>query len=602
MNFDMAAYNTIFNAMRDILAQNMQQVGQDFAERFLNDYNPQMNRDSQNNAMNLYRWVIEQAQSRLGKTTLNNSQLFELLGEFINEIFRQYRMAQPRGGFGNGFVSGAGYSGFGSGNRFGSMNQGGGMFSQNQRTGPASHLADDSIAPSGGSMQNNTPRPTTMSDEVVTPMTTSVPQAVSYSVNPLDDYPDTAQGDNLAKVTEHPNWGEGRPKDNRIVLAARETLKSRDGRFAISRISAVHQEIINDPMTVVRDFFDIVPDQVLGTDFLAKIQYQHLEIIDVPTKEFSDIRQKCVEAVAENPETLLHKTLMKTLDTMKAGSYKAITAYLTKQINRALELSARLSTNPKAFIQITTFDDVDELLSSSFQHEITRHPEGRIALERMVGAAIWNALVMNSDAMFTDGNIPTNAMQTSPAFPFSMEDVYPAKSAIPIKSDAMADDFMKRLQEKELDHKTYILSRRSVVITNILGRKVLPLIHAQPSRIDNPIAAILNTLAANYTNVRIDARDAGNPVKPIISEDYATDQLEEYYEDKTAYAQSTADKTGRKIPVMLPVDQTIFAVQYGKSPSDYLMAMDVFTTIDNPVSQNQVILRKKTIPSISVNV
>ena len=600
--FDESVYSTILQASYTILKSNGQKLGKEFCEGFMFDYDPRNGQASLRNAETLFNYVAREAQR------LNNSmqirdeeQLFGVVGFFIENIFNRYQSSR-RGsmGGGMGFGGNAPSSGFGGGF------QGGSMFSQNRSSlgfgqqnppPPTSHLIDDVMEPGRpiSPPPSQSTAPTAMSFAAPKPQETIVSK---YVANPFDDLSNT--GIEFNAVPAQPTWGEELPTDRRIVVSKREILKTRDEKYTINRCSAYHQVILNDQMDVVKDFFDCVPDSTLGSPFLFKIGYNHLDVLEVPTQDFVEIRQKCIDAVTEDPDAFLHKKIMEVLGTMRRDPWKAMTTYLTQHINRALHLSARLSTNPKLYLQIGEFDDLNDLLSSSFKHSFTTHPEGRHQLEKIVASSLWNALAMNSTVLFGDNNtVPTHAIQSSPAFPFSMEGVYPNKFAIPLPQDAMAETFVEKFQEHELTKRSYVVSKRSVVITNILGRYVLPEISKDPKIITNSVASLLNSCIIPYTKISVNPHDVMTADISLVSETHPSDQLEAYYEDPKQHQIDEIENYGRKKPNHFPIDQSIFAVQYGMSPMEYLMALDVFSTIDTQTNSGQTILAKKTIPSLT---
>lgn len=595
--FDASVYNTILQAAHTVLRNNVNRLSQPFCEGFMFDHDLSNGVAAQQNAQRLLNYVSQEAQRANGQLTVkDDEQLFAIVGSYITSIFSAW---QNRGGgrpqqqgFGGGFNTGGGFNG-------GSMfsNQRNSMFGA-PRPGPGSHFADDVVAPVVQPTAQPAPvAPAAPLNFAPAPAAAPISESViKYVNNPLDDFPDNAE---FSAVPTRPTWGDDKPNDRRIVIGKREDLKAHDSKFQINRSMAFHQLILNDPMDVVNDFFDIVPDATLGTPFMFKIGYNHLDIIDVPTADFAEIRKKCIEGVANDHQTFIHKKVIEVLNTMQRGPWKAMTSYLVDHINRALWLACRLSDKPKLFIKISDFEDLDTLLSSSFHHTFTTHPAGRYALERIVGAAIWNAIVKNSDLMFTGKDIPTHAMQSSPAFPFSIDGVYPNKFAIPTGEDAMAETFTKHMHDHELSKRSYILSNRSVVITNILGKSVLSSIGTDPTRSSNVPAVLLNAVAIPFTEMNLASSEVGNIV-PNVSEAYPGEQLETYYNNPTNYEVEEVETYGKKRPVLLPVDQTIFAVQYGVSPTEYLMGLDVFTTIDSS-SPNSVLLAKREVSTIKTN-
>lgn len=595
--FDVKVYQSMFEALYTVLRNNSASLGREFCEGFMFDYDPNNGQSSQQNAQHLYQYVSDQAQRLNGNASLREDQLFAVIGNFVENIFNIYRQrgtVGQGGGFSNfqqrgpslGFGNNGGFSG--GRTMFGGNGNGG--FNQPRPT-PGSHLADDSIV--GVTRQATTPPAS--SSMSFAPMKVEE-SAVKYSANPLDDLPNT--GVEFSAVPTKANWGEEKAKDRRIVVTKRDDMKTRDNRFTVQRIGAFHQLIMNDPLQIVKDFFEVVPDSTLGVPFMARISYNHLSVIDVPTNDFQEIRVKCIEAISRDPNAVLHKTIKGILDTMQRGPWKSMTTYLVGHINRALHLASRLSSKPNIFIKINEFEDLDELLSSSFQHPFTAQPEGRYQLEQIVGSTLWNVLVQNTSAMFTDNALYTHAIQSSPAFPYSMEGVYPNKYSIPTQLEAAAETFLKNINAQELSKKTYLLSRRSVTVTNILGKSVLSNIVKDPSVINTPIADLLNSLVIPFNRPEGSRKQNIFDVTPYASEVYPSDQLEVYYNSPSESENNEDTMFGRIPPVVFPVDQNIFAIQYGTKPEEYLMSLDVFSTIDNQMGQGQTILAKRFIPTL----
>jgi hypothetical protein len=600
---DETAYNAILNCAEGILRNNAQRLGAQFCNEFMTQYNPRSGQQGYNNAQFLFNYVSTEARRLNGNNVVQPDLLFQIVGAFVENIFNNYvaqvRQQQQGGGFNNG--GGFSGGGFGSSSGFsgGGFNRNNSGFNNQQpgSRGPGSHLVDDTTT-----MTRTAPAPTVSpSTPMDKPIKVDVETSVVYKPNPLDELQDSSA--TFAEVRAKPIWGDEAAKDNRIVVAQRQELKC--SNFVINRVGAFHQLILDDPLDVVKDFFTIVPDQTLGSPFVFRILYNHLDVIDLPTQAFVSIRNSCIEVVNEAERTkspiVLHKQISKILESLPTGQWKAITSYLVEHINRALYLNARLTTGTnwtiKNKIKINTFDDVNELLSSSFSHPLTTHPDGRRALEALVAGVLWNVLVVNTSVMFDSGSIPTHAMQSSPVFPFSMEGVYPNKFSIPQDNDPEAKQFLKALEERELSQRTYLLSRRSVVITNTMGKTILPYIAKDATIISNPLATVFNACALPYGKISPDSEDTKYPIEPFVLDDYPSQQLENFYSDPANYGVEEQGRLSRTAPTKFPVDQTIFAVQFGTDPKDYLMALDIFTTIDNNLGSAQMVVAKKTLPT-----
>jgi hypothetical protein len=600
---DMSVYTTIYQAATDILRNNVQQLGNDFCQGFLTSHDPRNGQQAQANTQKLYDYVFNACrQLNNGSTTLQGNQLFEIVGEYIKGILQIVRNQgqQRQTGFGSGGFGSSG-GGFSTGFSSGGFGSGSGGFGQ-QRQVPMSSYTGADVIPPQDQQRQAAPVQAQQTSETIATSTVSFDigtKPVNYAENPLDDITET--GIEFIANETAPTWGSQKPKDRRIILASRENLKTSSKQHQIGRYGAYHQVIMDDPMDVVKDFFEVAPDDLLGSNFMFKITYQHLDVINVPTSDFVEIRRRCIEAVAHDAQTPIHRTVISVLENMQQRAYKAMTNYLIKHVNRALHLSARLTNDPTNYLKIGEFEDLNDLLSSSFVHPFTTAPDGRHKLEKIVGTAIWNAIVMNADAMFTSSAIPTNAMQSSPAFPFSLDGVYPSKFAIPTSSEDTAEKFLERMNSHELMHRTYVLSKRAITITNILGKAVLPKIGDKPSIISNAVAGTLLSLKIPYTSLDLTRNNKITPVEPYVPEVYPAELLQAYYDDHDTSEEDENTKFERLRPDLYPVDHTIFAIQYGKGPKEYLMALDVFDHIDMGLEKNQVILAKKDIEVIRTN-
>jgi hypothetical protein len=602
--FDQGMYNKLYQAANDILMRNQQQLGVEFCRGFMDSHNLRAGQQAQQNAQTFFNYVLGLCQQQNGDTTIRNQeQLFQFVGVYIQFVGQRVSAAsqqtRPIGstfgntGFGN---TGGAFGGGGFGQTTGAF--GGGGFGQ----GPMSSYSGEEIL-------STTPKPQAQpAATVATASPLSFDNATSNMVmstkmtdNPLDSVDES--GAEFSVVEAPPTWESGQPKDRRIVLSAREDLKTSNRQHQIGRYNAFHQLVLDNPMDVVKDFFAIVPDELLGSNFIFKINYHHLDVINVPTQDFVDVRERCVSAIAHDPNAPLHKTVLSVLETMQRGPWKAMTSYLLERVNRALYLSARLAKDPHRFIKLGEFDDIEDLLSSTFTHAVTNEPDGRHKLERIVGTAIWNALVMNTDAMFTGSSIPTAAMQVSPAFPFSMEGVYPNKFSIPMETEALAETFISNMHTHQLNHKTYVLSKRAVTITNVLGKNVLPQLAGKPTVFTNSVASVLSTVAIPFSELNLREKQASSigAVLPYLSSDAPSDQLESYYANPQEDTRQEINNFARKRADLFPVDHFIFAVQYGMKPEEFLTSLDVFTTIDS-LGKSQAMLAKKDVSTLHVNV
>ncbi len=578
------AYNRIFQAAHALLNQNAAQLGQDFIQRFMVDHDP---RGSSSMISTFYNFVVQMAQ-RLNNgqaEVKSDDQLFGIVGDYISQIFQRYQqqrmMTQP---YHQGFSSPMAQPM--------QMSYSPGVALNTSVPAGGVHLVDDTI---GANKPMAVPMTAPQTSQVVPtasalPLTPSTGSAPMYQDNPLDVLID--QHPEWHGVATKASWGIEQAKDNRIIIAHAEDLKSRESSLIVKSLIGYHQVIQNDPLEVIKDFFQIAPDSFLSNNFIFKIHYHHLDIIDVPTKDFIQVREKCLESHSKDPQGFLHKKVLEAMDSMPRGPYKAMAGYLVHHINRALYLNCRLATSLKASLKINDVEDLNELLSSNFKSSFTSLQEGRYLLERVVGSAIWNALLMNTDILFQDDHIPTHALQISPAFPFSIKNVYPNKFAIPTSSEEQAEYFLDNLRKEELSKKSYLLSRRTVVLTNILGKHQLPKIGNKPLFFNDTISRFLSNFEIPFTKLDpLRAAELITPVKPYVSDEYPSDQLTDYYSNREEFDAEEQRRFSNIRQNNLPVDQAMFAFQYGMSPKDYLLSFDVLSTFDKS-PEGQVLLLK----------
>lgn len=576
------AYTRIFQAAHHLLNQNAAALGQDFIQRFLVDHDP---RGSSSMVSTFYNFVVQMAQ-RLNNgqaEVKSDDQLFGIVGDYISQIFQRYQqqrmMAQP---YNNGFGSPMGQpmmSPYGQNVSLNTSVPAGGV-----------HLVDDTIGANKPMVM-----PPVQQASVPVAATTSSPHTPTgspamYQDNPLDSLID--QNPEWHGVPTKASWGVEQAKDNHIIIAHTEDLKSKDTPLTVKSLIGYHQVIQNDPLEVVKDFFQIAPDSFLSNNFIFKIHYHHLDIIDVPTNDFIQLREKCLESHSKDPQGFLHKKVLEAMDSMPRGPYKAMAGYLVHHINRALYLNCRLATSLKASLKINDVEDLDELLSSNFKSSFTSLQEGRYLLERVVGSAIWNALLLNTDVLFQEDHIPIHALQISPAFPFSIKYVYPNKFSIPTSSEEQAEYFLENLRKEELSKKSYLLSRRTVILTNILGKHQLPKIGNKPHFFQDTISRFFSNFEIPFTKLDpLRAAEIITPVKPYVSDDYPSDQLTGYYSNREEFDAEEQRRFANIRQNNLPVDQAIFAFQYGMSPKEYLLSFDVLSTFDKS-PEGHVLLMK----------
>lgn len=605
---DEKIYGSIFNAAHTVLQQNVQTLGNAFCQGFVDDYDIRLGNQNYRNAEHLINYVTQMAQ-RLNNGSLtirDDQQLFDITGEYVKTIFNNWVSRQrqtPGFGQGGGMFNNNNGGGFGYSQQSGFMgNQNRNMgFGQQPRMGPSTHLMDDVIEPAGQrqtAQQPQVQQPVQINPKPTTGGLTLVQKDTAdmgiFSPNPLDKF--ASSGLDFHTVPTGDTWGGEYPKHNIIVVTDSVDLKTKGDQFLVRRAEAQHQVILDNPMDVVKDFFNVVPESILADSFMFRILYNHLEVIDVPTVDFEKLRNS-LEHVQRSTmnETPFYKYVMNGLNTLQRGPWKALSQYLVKHINRALHLNCRLASQPNTYIQISDIEDLDELLSSTFRHAMTSIPQGRDKIKRIVESAIWNAISANSGMLFNEAsNFPVNAVRNSGAFPFGINHVYPDRAAIPNKDNNLFDTFVEKMNQYELSNRTYIVSKRSVIITNILGQQVLPQLHKNPCVFEGVVPALLN----KYTISHLDHRMLNDDFvdHPILDIDCA-DSLANFYKEDSVVNNPISSKTTDK----LPVDQTIFAIQYGGDPFDYIASLDVFSTMDTPLPDGNTILAKRPIRTINPN-
>lgn len=605
--FDHNVYGAILNAAFNILRNNGQQIPRQFAEGFMFDHDTKNGHQSQRNAAQLFDFVTREAQ-RLnnGQATIrDDQQLFGIVGLYVEDIFRRWAATQQGGGLGGG-MGGFRQSnmGFGGGSSLGGggglFNRGGGGmgFGQPSRTGPGSHLMDDVIEPAGSRQQQVQPQAQPVAQNSSLSFTSSTPKKedvvmTQFSYNPLDDIPES--GLDFAQVPEPVNWGIGKPNDNSIVMMGRHSLKTKDDRYVIRVCDGFERIYFNDPMDVAKDFFRIVPDFFLAESFIFRVFYNHVEEIDIPTKDFLDVRNKFVAAIDRDRERPVYNILMSIIDQMLHGPRKALVNYLVKHINRALALSCGMSANPATRISFTQIEDLEELLGTNFQHKLLEVPNARIMIAKIVNNAILNALTGCSDALFASSNAnEIDVIKNSPVFPYSMPEVYPNKAAIPASGSPQAKKFFDQLHAHQLNHKTYVRSLRSVIFTNVLGQKVLPIVGDKPTLVNGQIAALFNQYnLPHLMQIRTNESQCSYYDETGQTGGGAEAEYAQFLEDPERYMNDETKRFIEREAPELPVDQTIFAIQFKKSPTEYLAALDLATTMDSASGRGYALFAKK---------
>jgi hypothetical protein len=590
--FDQNIYNTYFNAAYQILQQNAGYFGQQFCNEFVAAHNMQPgNRFSEKSVVKLYENVSNYIHSTTGSMRFDDSTLFNVMGGYIKHIFAEWQQAQQRGqsmGFGNrGFGNSGGFSsgGFGSSSGFGN-----GFGSPKPTAG--SHFADTSVQSQPTSGFSSTPTQV---------QTTQAPVEIkivnTFSSNPLDAFEN--QTLEFVSNTESPTWGRVNPHDTSIAIMDHHSIVSKDNKVAIQAYDAMNMTYFDNPMDVARDFFRVAPDQFIADHFVFRIFYNHIERLDIPTVDFLEARKKFTDDIQSGRSGSVYDIIIGILNNMMYAPRKALAEYLVIHINRALKLSFGMSEFPQLRISFSEIEDLEELLGTSFNHKLLEVPNAKNSILTIVNNAIQNALTTYSDVMFTeeDGR-DIDVIRSSSVFPHSIENVYPSKDVIPSSGTPEAANFFAAMQGNELNHRTYVRSIRSVIVTNILGNNTLFKITDKPELIESQIPAILNTYILDYykrlPNEALCRKYNTNMRAKTV------DEYKDYQENSDKFALDRLSKIVDFDAPLLPVDQTVFAIQYKTSPYDYLTALDLCTVMDRPSGKAFTLLAKKKIKYLKV--
>ena len=588
--FDDQMYNTFYQAAVSVLQSNINTTGRQFCDEFLNAHDPRNGMSAQNNAQRFYTAVTNEVMRQTGGTGRihDNQMLFNIVGRYVSTVFDQWRQSQQNQPM--GFQTSVGFNQAPSlfGNQVGGLNPG---FSTN-RLSASSHL--------GGSPEES-PQPINRPAQVVTPQLkinpTDEPIMSDYTLNPLDSFPD--QGLSFSNIEARDCWGDDTVKDRTIIVRSSRDLKPSDPKFIVRLTEAVYRGVVDDQMDVVRKFFKSVTQSYLSKSFIARIDYEHLEYVDIPMHDFTEVRRKLHEVLTATARpSPFWQMALRIIADLKYGTWQILSEYVIREINRALYLNARSVENPSSFIQISELKDLEQLLSATFTHRLTNIPNGRDMIKHIVETAIINAFMSSSEVIdkFTFGvfdDATRDMIQRSPAFPYGMMNIYADKLNILIPEDPGLDRFMDKMYKLILSEQTMIKSRRSVIITNVLGQNVLPCIGKNPSVISGTIPSLLNHYQIDYINPKplSESKVSDEDRNRKIDRDKLCE-----LDDRDIHYEILGDR--RK--GLIPVDQTIFAIQYGKDPMDFVMPMDVFTPLDDMNADNNVILAKKYIKTMRV--
>lgn len=593
--FDQNMYNTYFDAAGNVLKDNMHRFGNAFAEQFMAHHDIRNGQVANTGINNMYNAVTQRVHQMSGGTgRFDANMLYQAVGDYIVQVYNNWLQTQNRQNASFGNSGGFGFQNNGGFNRSSGFGQSSGSFGfQQPRPQAASHLVDHSIA---------TPQaPVAQAPIELAPAPAMEIKPMSVvGHNPLD-----ALVDQKIELTVVPggngatNWGMGKPKDTSISVMRKDLIRTRDETVLINVVDAFEHTYFNNQMDVVRDFFRIVPDQFLGDHFITRVFYNHIERLDLPTYDFLDARKRFIDGVTNSIDNSVYRVIIGIMDSMMHGPRKSLEKYLVSHINRALHLSLGMEQLPQLRIKFNQIEDLDELLGPSFQSRLLEVPNAKAMISYIVNTAILNALSGYSDVMFVDKDSrDIDVVRSSTVFPHSVTGVYPNKETIPASGTPEAAKFFEMMQLHELDKHTYVRSIRSVVITNILGQTVLPNVGDKPTVIRGQIPSILNEYILNH-------RDKLNLEPQCRKYDLHSDQTAEqdyeaYLRNPDLYERETLSKIVDFNPPSLPVDQTIFAIQFKVSPKDYLMALDLVTVMDHPTGGGFTLLAKAKIDDLKI--
>lgn len=589
--FDQSMYNNYVNAAFQILKDNLHRFGKNFADEFMIHHDPQKGQIAHTGMQNMYNNVTQILHNMSNGTgQYNTDMLFQAVGQYITAVYDSWlqKQNQTRGFGGGGFGTSGGFgrsTGFSSGGGFGS----GGFGTPRPTVG--THFIDSTLESTQPiSMQQTAPM--TTSATVVVP---EVSMAV-FSDNPIEHIDDNTS---FNVISGSPNWGSARPSDESISLMKRSTIKTPDEKINISVCDGFNKTYFDNPMDVVRDFFRVVPDQFLAEHFIFRLYYNHVERIDISTLDFLEARNKFVDGVTQSRGEDVYRIILGILDSMVKGPSKALSDYLLRHINRALELSLGMAEFPVLRIKFTQIEDLDELMGTNFKSKLLEVPHAKEKITTIVNTAILNALSAYSDVMFTDQKSrDIDIIRSSKVFPHSIFKVYPNKAVIPSSGTPGADKFFEAMEINELSKRTYVRSIRSVLITNILGGKALGSVTDKPTLVQGKVPNILNQYLLNHqTNLSIDplCREYDIHDDQSAEEEYRT-----YLENPGKYEMAELSKIADFDSVKLPVDQNMFVIQYKTSPHTYLGSFDLVTVMDHPKDRPFTLLAKSKVADLKI--
>jgi len=602
--------NTLLNAAYQILKNNLQRYGPEFSDAFMTDHDLNNGPRTHRLAQSFHSYVTAAMQAANGVPQATDEQLFAFVGRYIEEIFNihvsntQRQRGVGQNGFGGGFGQQGGFgrqqSGFGqtsifNNNGFGQSN---GFSPRAQgRPGSSSSLRDDSIAPIAAVAPAVTAAPIA---PVISPIVSAPAVSQFYSHNPLDNLQAQKEGQSFESVPESPNWGIDPAVDDSIVVMKRESWKTADEKYVIRQASGFCRVYTNNELDIVNDFFRVVPSSFVAENYVVELFYNHVEVIDVPTKMFLEVQSAFLNSL--NRETTAYRAVIEVLNSMFHGPRMAMANYLVAHINRGLYKCCRMSDRPTSEISFQQIEDLEELLGPNYNHRILELPNARTSLQDIVNNSIKAALSGYSTPMFTSNkdSMMSDIIRTSSAFPFAIECVYPAKTIIPSYGDSSFDSFYKAFSEKVLEHKTYVRSIRSAVISNLFGGTELAKITTAPIRVFGVPAHFLSTYRTDYRGSIGVSKNDTEPFNEEFNNDIPEQDYVEYLDNPQAYLKQMKSRFTEIDTPRYPVDRTLYAVQFKKSPKEYIRAIDFITALDEPRENNSGIFVAKNIQTLNL--
>lgn len=596
--FDAHFYSQkILPAVDAVLRNNMNSLGQYFANEFMgeHDLNNTVNPNVARNCQQLFAFVASEAQRmNNGNMTVNDQQLFQIVGVYIQNIYQAWasRQQQPA-------AMGVGYGQATMGSSFarpsGGMGaQGFGSFNNRPAT---PQLNGDIIGP-GSAKTSQMPAQTGMSPSSMSPVSVPVNTSldVNYTHNPLDEL--QANPVSLTPVADQKNWGMTPAKDRSLTIMQQQVLKSSDEKFVIRKYDVWARVYTDSELDVVKLFFDGIPNRVLAETFVVRMFYNHVEELAIGTEDFVKVRDEFVKALEKNREVSTYHTIIGILDKLAHGPRMVMARYLVEHINRALRIGIGMESSPGTRVKFDQIEDLEELLGPNFDIPLLQVPKARELITLAVNNAVFNALSGYSDVMFADEKtFDPSIIKTSNVFPFSLDKVYPTKAIIPDAESPLFSQFFEAMQQHHLVNKTFVRSIRSVVITNILGQQALREITDKPKAITGQIPSLLNAylrplfLSPNRITSVCSEYDELSATGEGDGSDYQA-----YLSNPQEYQRGEDDQLSSNPLPGLPVDQSIYAIQYKKSPYEYLLALDLLSTMDMPQGGgNRAILSRKHI-------